>query len=252
MSYSVGQVAALAHVTVRTLHHYDEVGLLSPSDRTPAGYRQYSDADLERLQQILFYRELGFPLDQVAAILDGDAADAASHLRVQLRLLNERIGRLQAMARSVEKALEAQLMGSSLTPEERFEVFGSFVPEEHESEATERWGGAPAFEESQRRVGKYTKEDWLRIKAAGDELSGALVRAMTSGLPPTGEQAMHLAEQHRQHISRWFYDCSYEVHRGLGEMYVADSRFTAHYDQLAPGLAVYLRDAIAANAERNS
>ncbi len=121
----MGQVAALAHLTVRALHHYDEIGLLSPSDRTAAGYRLYSDADLERLQQILFYRELGFPLNQVAAILDGGAADAASHLRTQHRLLLERIKQLQAMLGAIEKTLEAQQMGVRLTPEERFEVFGT-------------------------------------------------------------------------------------------------------------------------------
>ena len=141
-------------------------------------------------------------------------------------------------------------MGSSLTPDERFEVFGTFVPEDYEAEVNERWGGTRAYDESQRRVGTYTKEDWLRIKAAGEEVSGELVRAMTEGLPATSERAMHLAEQHRQHITRRFYDCSYEIHRGLGEMYMADPRFTAFYDQLAPGLAGYLRTAIVANADR--
>ena len=139
MSYSVGQVAALAHLTVRALHHYDEIGLLSPSDRSAAGYRLYSDADLERLQQILFYRELGFPLNQVAGILNGGAADTASHLRTQHRLLRERIEQLQAMLGAIEKTLEAGHMGVRLTPDERFEVFGTFVPEDYDQEVQERW-----------------------------------------------------------------------------------------------------------------
>jgi DNA-binding transcriptional MerR regulator len=101
-SYSVGQVAALAGVTVRTLHHYDEIGLLAPTERSPGGYRLYGDADLERLRQILFYRELGFPLDEITTILADPQSDAASHLRRQHRMLRERIERLQAMVVAVE------------------------------------------------------------------------------------------------------------------------------------------------------
>lgn len=252
MSYSVGQVAALAHVTVRALHHYDEIGLLSPSDRSPAGYRLYNDADLERLQQILFYRELGFPLQEVAVILNDGAADAASHLRTQHRLLRERVERLQAMLGAIEKTLGGQHMGIQRTPEERFEVFGSFVPEDYEQEGQERWKDTREFQESQRRVSKHTKEDWVRIKAAAEENGRALAEAMRNGAEPHSDRAMALAEQHRQHISQWFYECSYEIHRGLGEMYVADPRFAAFYDRMFPGLAPYLRDAIHANAAHNA
>src|SRR5262245_44379930 len=104
MSYPVGKVAELAGVTVRTLHHYDEIGLLSPGDRSPAGYRQYREADLERLQQVLYYRELGFSLEEIAAILDDPDAGPATHLRRQHRLLTERIDRLKAMVAAVEYA----------------------------------------------------------------------------------------------------------------------------------------------------
>lgn len=128
MSYSVGQVAGFAGVTVRTLHHYDDIGLLVPSERSHAGHRRYSDADLDRLQQILFYRELGFPLDEVAALLDDPAADPRAHLRRQHELLSARIGKLQKMAAAVEQAMEARSMGINLTPEEKFEVFGDFDP----------------------------------------------------------------------------------------------------------------------------
>ena len=249
MSYTVGQLAALAHVTVRALHHYDDIGLLRPSARTEAGYRRYSERDLERLQQLLFYRELGFPLDQIAALLDGET-DPAAHLRTQRRLLTERITRLQAMVSAIDRTMEATEMGFTLKPEERFEVFGDFVPEEHEAEARARWGSSPAFDESQRRAAKYSKDDWLQLKKeAGDTVEG-LAAAMRAGVPADSTQAMDLAERHRQHITRWFYNCSYEIHRGLGEMYVADPRFTKQYDAAAPGLAAYLRDAILANARR--
>ncbi|MEZ0070964.1 MerR family transcriptional regulator [Planotetraspora sp. GP83] len=252
MGYSVGQVAAFAGVTVRTLHHYDEIGLLTPSERTVAGYRRYTEPDLDRLQQVLFYRELGFSLEEIAAILDEPGAGPLTHLRRQHELLRQRIARLQSMVAAVELAMEAQTMGISLTPEERFEVFGDFDPDEHAQEAEERWGGSDAFEQSRRRTAAYTKDDWLRIKDEGAEVMRGFTEAFEAGLPVGSERAVEAAERHREHISRWFYDCSYEIHKGLGDMYVADPRFAANYETVAEGLAAYVRDAIHANADRRA
>lgn len=252
MSYLVGQVASFAGVTVRTLHHYDEIGLLSPSGRSHAGHRRYDDADLDRLQQILFYRELGFPLDEVAALLDDPDADPQEHLRRQHELLTVRIEKLQKMAEAVEHAMEARKMGINLTPEEKFEVFGEYDPDRFDEESRRRWGDTEPYRESQRRVATYTKEDWLRIKAEGAGNTGAFVALMDAGVAPDSESAMDLAEQHRQQISRNFYDCTYEIHTGLAEMYVADERFSSTFEQIKPGLAGYLRDAILANAVRGS
>ncbi|GGJ46551.1 MerR family transcriptional regulator [Streptomyces brasiliensis] len=252
MSYSVGQVAAFAGVTVRTLHHYDEIGLLVPSERTHAGHRRYGDADLDRLQQILFYRELGFPLDEVAALLDDPDANPRAHLRRQHALLTARIEKLQKMATAVEHAMEARKMGMNLTPEERFEVFGDKDPEQYAEEAEQRWGGTEAYAESQRRAARYTKDDWKRLQAEADAWSERYAALVTEGEPPTGEAAMGLAEEHRRHISTWFYECPYEMHRCLGEMYVADERFKAFYDSMRPGLAEHLREAITANAARHT
>ncbi|WP_431679533.1 MerR family transcriptional regulator [Kitasatospora sp. KL5] len=249
-SYSVGQVAKVAGVTVRTLHHYDEIGLLSPSGRTPAGYRRYEEKDLDRLQQVLFYRELGFPLDQVAAILDDRSVSPNEHLRRQRSIIGDRIEHLQELAAAVERALEAQKMGIQLTPEEKFEVFGKDYQESWEDEAEQRWGGTDAWKESQRRTGGYTKADWQRIKAEADGLNARLAQAFTSGTAADSEEGAALAEEHRQHITGNFYECTYTIHRGLAEMYVADPRFTATYDRIAPGLAQWLRDAILANADR--
>ncbi|MGC5020284.1 MerR family transcriptional regulator [Micromonospora sp. DT47] len=248
MAYTVGQVAKAARVTVRTLHHYDEIGLLSPSGRTAAGYRRYDDADLERLQHIRYYRELGFPLDEIAAILDDPGADPAAHLRRQYELVTERIGKLQEMAAAIELAMEARRMGIQLTPEERFEVFGDFDPDAHAEEAERRWGGSDAYRQSNQRAARYTKDDWLRIKAENEDWGRRLVAVMASGAPADSPEAMALAEEHRQIIGRWFYDCSYEIHTGLADMYLADPRFTAHYEQIAPGMAAYLSEAIHANA----
>ncbi|MGA5507833.1 MerR family transcriptional regulator [Streptomyces umbrinus] len=251
MSYSVGQVAGFAGVTVRTLHHYDEIGLLVPSERSHAGHRRYGDEDLDRLQQILFYRELGFPLDEVAALLDDPETDPRAHLRRQHELLTARIEKLQKMAAAVEHAMEARTMGINLTPEEKFEVFGDKDPEEHAEEAERRWGGTEAYAESQRRAARYTKDDWKRMQAEVASWGERYDALMEAGEPATGERAMDMAEEHRQHISQWFYDCSYEIHRGLGEMYVSDERFKEFYDSMRPGLAEHLRDAITANAARH-
>ena len=247
---NVGEVAALAGVTVRTLHHYDRIGLLSPSGRTATGYRQYSPADLDRLHQALLYRELGFPLEEVATLLDDPSADPEAHLRRQHALLRDRLDRTTAMLAAVEKEMEARAMGISLTPEERFEVFGDGFSEDYEREAEERWGDTEAWAQSQRRTTAYTKDDWVRIKAEGEDIETGFAEALQSGVPADSARAMDLAEEHRQQISRNFYDCPPQMHAGLGRMYVEDERFTAHYEQRAAGLAQYVSEAVQANAAR--
>lgn len=116
VDYAVGQVARVAAVSVRTLHHYDEIGLVSPGRRTAAGYRRYTEADLQRLQHVLFYRELGFALEDITAILDDPATDTLAHLRRQHELLTRGIDRLRSMAAAVEHAMEANMLNISLTP----------------------------------------------------------------------------------------------------------------------------------------
>lgn len=252
MAYTVGQMARLARVSVRTLHHYDEIGLLSPSGRTSAGYRRYDDADLDRLQQILFYRELGFPLEEIATILDDPQASPAAHLRRQHELLTVRIKRLQEMVTAIEFAMEARKLGIQLTPEERFEVFGDVDPDDYAEEAEQRWGTSEAYQESMRRTRGYTKDDWLRHKAENEDWGRRFVAVMESGAAADSPQASALAEEHRQIIGRWFYECTYEVHTGLADMYVGDPRFTAYFEKIKPGMAVYLSEAIHANAIRRA
>ncbi|MET8945321.1 MerR family transcriptional regulator [Streptomyces sp. NPDC004542] len=252
MSHSVGQVAGFAGVTVRTLHHYDDIGLLTPSERSHTGHRRYSDADLDRLQRILFYRELGFPLDEVAVLLDDPEADQRAHLRRRHELLTARIEKLRRMAEAVEHAMEARRVGINLTPEERFEVFGGKDPEQYADEAERRWGGTGEYAESQRRAARYTKDDWRRIKAEVDGWEERYAALMTAGGPPAGDGAMDLAEEHRRHIDTWYFECSYEMHRCLAQMYVADERFKAYYDSMRPGLAEHLKEAILANAARHT
>ena len=245
---NVGQVAAAAGVSVRTLHHWDAVGLLVPSGRTAAGYRTYSAGDLERLRQVLTYRELEFSLDDVRKLLDDPEVDALDHLRRQQELLADRIARLQSVAALVSRAVEARSMGIELDPHELREVFGDEDPTQHAEEVRERWGDTDAYAQSHARTSSYGKQDWLEVKAEGDDVERRFAEALAAGLPADDPSVTAIAEDHRQHISRRFYDCSPEMHSSLADMYVADERFTAHYERRAPGLAQYVHDAVKANA----
>ncbi|MGH8870002.1 MAG: MerR family transcriptional regulator [Actinomycetes bacterium] len=248
--YAVGEVARLGGVTVRTLHHYDEIGLLSPGGRTPSGYRRYADADLERLQRVLCYRELGFSLFEIATIMADEQVDPLDHLRRQHALLTHRLERLQRIVAAVERAMEARQMGINLDPHEMVEVFGGHDPTEHAAEAQGRWGDTEAYRESQRRTAQYTKDAWLQMKAEQEAVTRRLAAAHAAGLPPGDPESMEAAEEARLLIDRWFYPCGPGMHRGLGDMHASDPRFTATYEAQAPGLAQFVRDAIHANADR--
>lgn len=246
---TVGAVAKLVGVSVRTLHHYDEIGLVVPSDRTPVGYRTYSAADVERLHQVLTYRELGFSLSQVQEIVS-ESVDTMAHLRRQRRLLDERIDRLHQMAAAVEKMMEAKSMGVQLTPEEQREIFGDkWLDENYAAEAEERWGETDAWKQSQQRTAKFSKADWQQIKDDGDALVARLAQAMADGVAPGSAEANALAEEHRAGIAV-FYDCDHRMHGCVAEMYVSDDRFRAYYDSVAPGLAQFVHDVVVANAEQ--
>jgi len=248
---SIGELADLAGVTVRTLHHYDRIGLLHPGHRTAAGYRSYTEADADRLARVLGYRELGFGLDAIRRILDEPDADPREHLIRQRRLLGERIDRLRRIVAALDTTLEAQTMGTTgLTPAEKLEVFGDFDPGAYTEEVEERWGDTDAYQQSADRTKRYSKADWAEVAAEGEAIMAGFAAAQSAGLPATSTQAMDAAEAARLQITRRFYDLSPEMHRKLGDMYVADERFTATYEKVAPGLAGYVRDAIHANADR--
>jgi MerR family transcriptional regulator, thiopeptide resistance regulator len=243
---TVGEVSELAGVTVRTLHHYDELGLLSPSERSEAGYRMYSYDDLARLQEILIWRQLGFPLAEIASLLDDPDHDRLGALERQRELVSRELDRLRALAAAVDVALEAHRNRTRL---EEASMFEGFDPREYDEEARERWGRTDAYRESARRTEAYGEAEWAEIRAESDAIVRGLIEAMRAGEPADGSAARALAERHREHISRWFYSCSPGMHRGLGEMYIADERFTSTYERQADGLAAYVRDAIVANAD---
>jgi MerR family transcriptional regulator, thiopeptide resistance regulator len=244
---TVGAVAALTGVSVRTLHHYDHIGLVVPSVRNSAGYRGYTDADVERLHAVLVYRAAGLPLDEIAALLDEPNVDVGERLRGQHALLTERVEQLRNTVEALEKLMEAHRSGIQLTAEEQVEIFGNTAfTEEHAAEAQERWGDTDAWRESQRRAAAYTKNDWQEIKAAGDELLADLAEAKRIGIEPGSPRANELARRHRAGIER-FYQCSPDMHVGIAEMYLTDERFTHYYDSTAPGLAQYVRDIVVAS-----
>ncbi|XNY99895.1 MerR family transcriptional regulator [Micrococcus luteus] len=254
---TVGEVAELTGVTVRTLHHYDRLGLVRPA-RTAAGYRLYGPDDVARLQEVVAYRRLGFGLDEIP----GPTTDRRRALERQHEYVVGRIDELQRMRRALERALadvdeDEDEREDAMTEAEKkalfTDLFGAEYAEEFEgyqAEAEQRWGDTDAWAQSQERTRTYGAEDWAGIKAESDEVNALIVAAMAAGQPADSVPAMDAAEAARQHMSRWFFDVCPAMHRNLGDMYVADPRFAKTYEDLAPGLTQYLRDAIHANADR--
>jgi DNA-binding transcriptional MerR regulator len=247
---TVGDLAGLTGISVRTLHHYDEIGLVVPSERSDAGYRLYGPAEIARLQEVLFFRELGVPLDEIGRIVSDPGYDRTEALARQRRLLEAKAEHLLAMVDSIDAALSADEEGNEMTNDDMLGVFGDFDAAEYAAEAAERWGETDAYRESARRTASYSKADWERMQAESGEIDRAFVALMEKGAAPESEPVMDLAERHRGHITTWFYECTPEIHLGLGRMYTADPRFREHYEQIAEGLAEYLAAAIAANAAR--
>jgi MerR family transcriptional regulator, thiopeptide resistance regulator len=244
---TVGAVAAVTGVSVRTLHHYDHIGLVVPSVRTPAGYRGYTDADIERLHLVLVYRSVGPPLDEIRVLLDDPSADVLGHLRRQHGLLLEQAERLQRTIKAVEELMNARRKGVQLTAEEQVEIFGTTsFDEEYAAEAEKRWGETDAWKQSQQRVSQFSKQDWIATRAEGDALLEALAQAKRGGVKPGSAEANELAARHRSSIER-SYDCDDEIHRNLVETYLADERFTRYYDDVEPGLAQFVHDIVVAS-----
>lgn len=252
---TVGETASATGVTVRTLHHYDQIGLVSPAARSTAGYRLYCATDIDRLQQVVAYRRLGLGLEDIAAALaDQDPAPGRRRALVRQReLVEEKITELTRLLAALDTALEKDMKDIDLTEDEMRELFGEHYTEnfaEYQDEAQQRWGQTDAWAESRRRTKRYTKADWKQIKEETEDNNRLIIAALDAGLPADSEQAMDAAEAARVHLDRWFYPVDAQFHRNLADMYVQDSRFAATYEELRPGLAQYLRDAIHANADR--
>lgn len=244
---TVGAVAARAGVTVRTLHHWDAIGLVRPSERTASGYRLYSAADVARVHRVLIYRELGLPLDIIGELLDAPKFDATVPLRQQRAQLLDRISRLQGMVDAVDRMIEAASTGILLSPEEQVAIFGQHWQPSWVADARERWGSTAQWAQYAERSAPMTPEDWQQIADSAATLSDDLAAAKRAGVNPGGAEANALAERHRASIGAYFH-CTYSMHVCLGRMYAADPGFAANYNATEPGLNTWLRDVIDANA----
>ncbi len=247
---TVGEVAAAVGVTVRTLHHWDAVGLARPSARTSAGYRLYTGPDVARLRRVVAYRELGVSLEHIPGLLDAPADDAVATLRRERTLLGERIAALQRTAAALDRLVDARERGLLLSPAEQVAIFGESWQPSWAREARERWGETAQWAQYAERSADRTPDDWRRVAAEVASLDEALAAACRDGVPPGSERAHVLAERHRASIGTYF-DCSHAMHVCLGRTYTDDPGFRAHYDALAPGLAAWLRAAVEDNAREH-
>jgi MerR family transcriptional regulator, thiopeptide resistance regulator len=241
----------MAGVSVRTLHHYDAIGLLVPQLRTAAGYRAYTDAELLRLQQILIGRELGLSLEEIRRSLDDPGFDRMAALRDQRERLRERVQQTEAMIRAVDSAL-AGLDGDRKDVEMNMEdLFQGFDHSRYEDDARRQWGTSHAFVEAEARTRRYTPDDWKALTAEQTAIHAEAFSALKAGNTPTDEAVMDIAERHRLSIDRWFYPCSHRMHCGLASMYEGDDRFRQRLDTHGEGLTPFLAEAIRANASRH-
>lgn len=251
--YLVKELAELSGVSVRTLHHYDEIGLLVPKKRSQAGYRLYTRRDLLRLQQILLQRELGFSLEEIRRSLDDPQFDQRQALRMQRAELVKRRENTEAMIRAVDAALEELDMSNSNTSNTGNtgkNMFDGFDPQKYEAEAEQRWGETDSYKISMERTKKYSKADWDTLKAEQDQIYRDAYALLQAGTPADSDAAMQVAERHRLSMDRWFYPCSHAMQVNLSEMWIADARFQANIDKYGAGLTEYLAAAVCANAAR--
>lgn len=244
---TVGAVASAVGVTVRTLHHWDAIGLVRPSGRTVAGYRLYSAGDLARIQRVLIYRELGLPLDSIGELLDAPRFAPGTSLRHQRALLVDRITQLQGMVEAVDRLIEANDAGTTLTPDEQMTIFGPDWQPSWCAQAKHRWGDTDQWAQYIERAATRTPHDWQQITDSTTALNDDLAAAVRAGLDPASPQAGVLAERHRAAIGTYF-DCTHSMQVCLGRMYAADPGFAAYYEALEPGLTRWLGEAIDANA----
>jgi DNA-binding transcriptional MerR regulator len=244
--YTIGQLAELAGVSVRTLHHYDQIGLLTPAARTEASYRLYGEAELLRLQQILFFKELDLPLDEVKRILDDPGFDQVEALARHREALQQRVTRLTRLLKTIERTIQRLTEEDmTVTDAELYEGFTEEQIERYQREAREMYDPA-LVAESERRLRRLSKAEWQAVKAEGDEVTRALAAQM--GREPADGQVQALIARHHAWIEN-FYPCSAEVYRGLAQGYAEHPEFRAFYDRYAPGLADFMRDAMAYYAD---
>lgn len=248
---TIGQLASIARVSIRTLHHYDAIDLLKSSVRADNGYRYYNDFDEQRLHDILFFRALGFSLQEIKQLLELSNDDRRQLLLTQREQLDKQLHRLQGMRIRLEEILTNQ-EELTMSTENKFAVFEGFDPDQHAQEVEQRWGNSDAYKQSSKRTQSYSKQDWQKYKSESEQLSQRMATLMDDGMEPGSEQVLEVIELMRLQIDQWFYDCSREMHANLGEMYVNDERFNTTYEKVRPNMASFVRDAARANLNRGA
>ncbi len=246
MEYTVQKLGKLAGVSTRTLRYYDEIGILKPARINSSGYRIYGEKEVDRLQQILFYRELGVSLENIKEILTSPNFDGAEALREHRKKLLEKKEQLELLIANVEKTIALTEGRIKMTDKEKFEGFKQKLIDENEKkygkEIREKYG-KDTVERSNKKLKNMTQEEYEAVTKLNEKCLSTLAEAFKTG-DPAGELAQKAAELHKQWLTFYWDSYSKEAHAGLAQMYVEDERFKAYYDKEQPGSAEFLRDAI--------
>ena len=250
MEYTVKALAELSGVTPRALRWYDAQGLLKPLRATPAGYRIYGPGEVDRLQQILFYRELGFSLAEIRALLDDPGFDRQRALQSHLAALEARRARLDGLILTVKHTLDDAKGEKLMTDSEKFEAFKRNVSTQNEdtygAEVRAKYGDTAA-DRANAQVMALSREEYGRREALGRDILDGLSAAVRAGADPAGPEGRRLAELHRDWLSTsWGQPYTPQAHAGLAALYTEDARFTEYYDREIPGCAAFLRAAVEA------
>ena len=247
MEYSIDKLAKLAGVSSRTLRYYDEISLLKPLRTNSSGYRIYGSNEVSRLQQILFFRELGVALDQVKAVLDSPDIDYTALLEQHLRQLLTKRAELDTLIGTVTKTIQNERGLIEMADKEKFEGFKKKLIEDNESsygkEVREKYGDK-AVEESNAKTMNLSREEYDAMQALGEEILSNLASAVSESADPSGELGLKIAELHKKWLGHTWAAYNPEAHKGLVQMYIDDPRFTSFYDDKVPGCAQFLRDAV--------
>ncbi len=240
--YTVKQLSDLAGISVRTLHYYDEIGLLRPSKVGENGYRYYDDAALLRLQQILLYREMGLELAQIKPILDSPDFDLLDALRSHRHALEQKIDRLQELVRTVDGTIMHLAGEIDMSKKRLFEPFSEEKQKDYERRARLQYDPV-VVDQSYKRWNSYTKAEKDKVLAEGGQVYADLVAAIESGLSPQSPEVQTILERWHKHL-QYFYEPTLEILRGLGELYNSEPEFIANFKKLHPDLPEYLQEAI--------
>lgn len=246
MEYTVQKLGRLAGISTRTLRYYDEIGILKPARINASGYRIYSQGEVDRLQQILFYRELGVSLDEIGDILNTPSFDALKALNEHREKLLDKRRQLDLLITNVNQTIAEKEGGITMPDREKFAGFKRKMIDDNEKkygkEIREKYGDEKVDQSNQALKG-MTQEQYGKWERLSAEVLATLKEAFATG-DPGGELAQKTADLHRQWLSSTWDRYSKEAHAGLAQMYVDDERFTAYYDEAQPGAAAFLRDAI--------